>query len=82
MCSYMLVLTVCPFGLKQIVSTNKMINISKSLETSHFIHRTRTYSQSSNFARITILRNGVFSPLLSKYVLFVWNKLCSPIRND
>ena len=50
MCSYMPVLTVCPFGLKQIVSTNKMINISKSLETSHFIDRTRTYSQSSIFA--------------------------------
>ena len=37
-------------------------------------------SQSSNFARITILRNGVFSPLFSKYVLFVWNKLCPPIK--
>ena len=38
------------------------------------------FSQSSNFNRITILRNGVFSPLFSKYVLFVWNKLCSPIK--
>ena len=37
-------------------------------------------SQSSNFARTTILRNGVFSPLYSKYVLFVWNKLCPPIK--
>ena len=64
MCSYMLVLTVCPFGLK-------MINISKSLETSHLIDSTRTHSQSSNFTRITILQNGVFSPLFSKYVLFV-----------
>ena len=61
----MSVLTVCPFGLKQIVPTNKMINISNSLETSHFIDRTRTHSQSSNFARITILRNGLFSPLFS-----------------
>ena len=43
MCSYMLVLTVCPFGLKQIVSTNKMINISKSLVTSHVIDRARTH---------------------------------------
>ena len=37
-------------------------------------------SQSSNFSKITILRNGVFSPLFSKYVLFVWNKLCPPIK--
>ena len=34
--------TVCPFRPKQNVSTNKMINISKSLATSHFIDRTRT----------------------------------------
>ena len=40
-------------------------------------------SQSSNFSRITTLRNGVFSPLFSKYVRFVWNKLdklCPPIK--
>ena len=37
-------------------------------------------SQRSNFARITILRNGVFSPLFSKYVLVVWNKLCPSIK--
>ena len=60
MCSYMLVLAVCPFGLKQIVSTNKMINISKSVETSHFINRTRTYSQSSNFARIIDCEQSLF----------------------
>ena len=35
---------------------------------------------SSSFARITILRNGVFSPLFSKYVLFVQNKMCPPIK--
>ena len=34
---------LCPFRLKQIVSTNKMINISKSLVTSHFVSRTRTH---------------------------------------
>ena len=43
-------------------------------------YRFLPFSQSSNFNRITILRNGVFSPLFSKYVLFVWNKLCSPIK--
>ena len=37
-------------------------------------------SQSSKFSRITTLRNGVFSPLFSKYVRFVWNKLCPPIK--
>ena len=37
-------------------------------------------SQSSKFSRITILRNGVFSPLFSKYVLFVRNKFCPPIK--
>ena len=37
-------------------------------------------SQSSNFARITILRHGVFSPLFSKYALLVWKKLCPPIN--
>ena len=38
-------------------------------------------SQSScSFARITILRNGVFSLLFSKYVLFVRNKMCPPIK--
>ena len=37
-------------------------------------------SQSSNFATITILRNGVFSLLFSKYVLFVRNKMCPPIK--
>ena len=43
-------------------------------------YRFLPFSQSNNFNRITILRNGVFSPLFSKYVLFVWNKLCSPIK--
>ena len=36
-----LVATVCPFRLKQIVSINEMINILKSLGTSHFIDRMR-----------------------------------------
>ena len=39
------------------------------------------FSQSGNFNRITILRNGGFSALFGKYVLFVWNKLCrAPIK--
>ena len=37
-------------------------------------------SQSSNFPTITILWNGVFSPLFSKYVLFIRNKMCPPIK--
>ena len=37
-------------------------------------------NSSSNFATITILRNGVFSPLFSKYALFVRNKMCPPIK--
>ena len=43
-------------------------------------YRFLPFSQSNNFNRITILRNGVFSPLFSKYVLFVWNKSCLPIK--
>ena len=38
------------------------------------------FSQSGNFNTITILRNSGFSALFRKYVLFVWNKLCPPIR--
>ena len=34
---------LCPFRLKQIVSTNKMINISNNLGTCHFIDRARTH---------------------------------------
>ena len=38
-------------------------------------------SQSSNFARITILRHGVFFTFISKYnALLVWKKLCLPIN--
>ena len=36
--------------------------------------------QSSSFARITILQNGVFSPLFSKYVLFIRSKVRPPIK--
>ena len=34
---------LCPFGLKQIVSTNKMINISNNLGTCQFIDSARTH---------------------------------------
>ena len=51
-----------------------------SLDTSHFIAVLELLSQSSNFARITILRNGVFSTMFSKYVLLDCNKLYPPIN--
>ena len=41
--SHLYLATVCPFRLKQIVSTNEMINILKSLGSSHFIDRMRTH---------------------------------------
>ena len=34
---------LCPFPLKQIVSTNKMINISNNLGTCQFIDSARTH---------------------------------------
>ena len=37
-------------------------------------------SQSCNFSRIIILRNGIFWPLFSKYALFVRDKFCLPIK--
>ena len=40
-----------------------------------------SFSQSSNFNGITIWEMAVFfSPLFSTYVLFVWNKLCPPVK--
>ena len=65
---------------KKIVSTNKLINMLKSVGTSHFIAVLKLLSQSSNCARITILRNGIFAPIFSNYVLLDRNKLYPPIK--
>ena len=59
---------------KKIVSTNKLINILKSLGTSHFIAVLELLSQSSNFARITILQNGIFH-------LYLANMFFSTVTN-
>ena len=57
-----------------------MINVWNSLGTSSHLTVLELISQSSNFSRITILRNGVFLPLFSKYVPLVRNKLYPPIK--
>ena len=56
----MLVLTVCPFGLKQIVATNQKWLIFQTIwALVSLLIVLELISQSSNFSRITILRNGV-----------------------
>ena len=68
------VLTVCPFDLKQIVSTNKMINISNNLG-----HLSFYWSYKNSFRKVVILPELLFCEMAFQSPLFSNSTVC-PFR--